>query len=93
MLRVMIAEERYFTLDTLNTRMENVELRYMESKDCPTPIRDTTLFSSGVSLKQAGTYFIYPPYTVHVCLSLFSSASQASSLAFVLQMSNFGILD
>ena len=71
MLRVMIAEERYFTLDTLNTRMENLELGYMESKDCPTPISNTTLFSSGVSLKQAGTY-VYFMYTVHVCLSLFS---------------------
>ena len=29
----------------------------VESKDCPTPISDTTLFSSGVSLKQAGTFF------------------------------------
>ena len=57
MLRVMIAEERYFTLDTLNTRMENLELGYMESKDCPTPINDSTLFSGGVSLKQAGTCF------------------------------------
>ena len=71
MLWMMIAEERYFTLDTLNTRMENLELGYMESKDCPTPISNTTLFSSGVSLKQAGTY-VYFMYTVHVCLSLFS---------------------
>ena len=69
MLRVMITEERYFTLDTLNTRMENLELGYMESKDCPTPISDTTLFSSGVSLKQAGTYFlILYTCTVHVFL-------------------------
>ena len=67
MLRVMIAEERYFALDTLNTRMENLELGYMESKDRPTPISDTTLFSSGVSLKQAGACFFY------IYLSLFFS--------------------
>ena len=49
--------------------MENLELGYMESKDCPTPISDTTLFSSGVSLKQAGTYiFILYTCTVHVFL-------------------------
>ena len=94
MLRVMITEERYFTLDTLNTRMENLELGYMESKDCPTPISDTTLFSSGVSLKQAGTYFLfYIHATVHVFLfSPFNSshmlliAAQAWLLARILPL-------
>ena len=60
----MITEERYFTLDTLNTRMENLELGYMESEDRPTPISDTTLFSSGVFLKQAGMYLHHLMYTV-----------------------------
>ena len=64
MLWMMIAEKRYFTLDTLNTRMENLELGYMESKDRPTPISDTTLFSSGVFLKQAGMYLHHLMYNV-----------------------------
>ena len=71
MLREMIAEESYFTLADLNTRIENLELGYMESKDRPTPISDTTLYSGGVSLKQAGKFFLYtplfPPFILHVC--------------------------
>lgn len=56
MLKVMVFEEEHFTLHHLNTRLENVELGYMETKDRPTPLAETTLrSSSGVSLKQAGT--------------------------------------
>ena len=65
MLRVMISEDRYFTLDTLNTRLDNFEFGYMESKDRPTPITDTTLHSNGISLKQAGTFYVCIQY-VHV---------------------------
>lgn len=56
MLKVMINEEEYFTLDILNSRLENIELGYMEAKDRPTPISETTMASSGVSLKQAGMH-------------------------------------
>ena len=56
MLKVMIYEEEYFTLDILNSRLENIELGYMEAKDRPTPVSEITMASSGVSLKQAGMH-------------------------------------
>ena len=60
MLRVMVYEEGYFTLDNLNTRLENIEPGYMETKDRQTPLADKTLrSSSGVSLKQSGMYIIF----------------------------------
>ena len=54
MLNEMISSDSYFTLDTLNTRIENFELGYMEMKDRPTTITHKTLTSEGSSLKQAG---------------------------------------
>lgn len=54
MLRIFIRTERYFTLEVFNSRLTNLELGYMEKKDRPTPISDTTLTNSGHSLKQAG---------------------------------------
>lgn len=55
MLRVMVYEEEYFTLHNLNSRLENMDLGYMETKDRPTPLAEATLrSSSGVSLKQTG---------------------------------------
>ena len=54
MLKKMIQIEKYFTLDSLNSRLISTELGYMEIKDKPTPITITTLTSSGHSLKQAG---------------------------------------
>lgn len=52
MLQVMVSKENYFTLDELNSRIENFELGYMESKNRPTAISSTTLFSNGNSLRQ-----------------------------------------
>lgn len=42
--------------DTLNSRLCNTELAlgYTELKDWPTPVAQTTLFSSGHGLKQSG---------------------------------------
>ncbi len=55
MLGVMVYGDQYFTLDDLNTRLENIELGYMEAKDCPTPLDVANSSpSSGVSLKQSG---------------------------------------
>ena len=53
MLKVMIQQEHYFTLDDLNSRITNFELGYMEEKDRPTVVSYSTL-TSGHSLKQAG---------------------------------------
>ena len=54
MLGVMIDTEKYFTLEEFNSRLEHMELGYMESKDRPTPVAAVTLRSPGHSLKQAG---------------------------------------
>ena len=50
-----ITKNKYFTLDRLNTRLENMDLGYMEIKDRPTLISDATLTSSSTKLKQQGT--------------------------------------
>ena len=55
----MICEDKYFNLDNLNTRILNVELGYMETKDRPTPVTAVTLNSTGVTLKQSGGCCIY----------------------------------
>ena len=54
MLQELIYAESYISLDELNTRLECLELGHMESKDRPTQITQTTLQSSGNSLKQNG---------------------------------------
>ena len=54
MLQFMIDTEKYFTLEELNTRLEHMELGYMECKDRPTAFSVATLRASGSSLKQKG---------------------------------------
>lgn len=54
MLQEMICDDQFFTLDDFNTRLENLDLGYMEARDRPTPIAYKTLRRSGNSLKQAG---------------------------------------
>ena len=56
MLKSMIFTEEYFSLDHLNSRVANLELGHMESKDRPSFISVKTLQSSGFSLKQKGMY-------------------------------------
>lgn len=56
MLKVMVYDEKYFSLEVFNTRLVNTELGYMEAKDRPTPISTKTLTSTGLSLKQAGKF-------------------------------------
>lgn len=56
MLKVMVYDEKYFSLEVFNTRLVNTELGYMEAKDRPTPISTKTLTSPGLSLKQAGKF-------------------------------------
>ena len=52
----MVNSEAYFTLDTFNCHLENLELGYMESNDRPTTISAKTFNSEGNSLKQNGMY-------------------------------------
>ncbi len=65
MLQVMIYDEGYFTLSSLNTRLENMELGYMEAKNRPTPIAEKTLRAPGLTLKQNGkrTWYIKCSYS------------------------------
>ena len=48
--------EHCFTLETLNSKLENVELSNVESRSRPTTISQKTLNSGGNSLKQNGLY-------------------------------------
>lgn len=59
MIKAMVTEERYFTLDQFNSWLENIELGYMEAKDRPTAIALNTLNSDSHSLKQSGTKHVY----------------------------------
>ncbi len=55
MLNEMIYQDNYFSLDILNTRLEHFELGYMEAKDRPSQISDTTMRNtSSNTLKQQG---------------------------------------
>ena len=47
-------KKEYFSLEELNSRLDNFEFGYMESKDKPTPIAAKMLKSEGSSLKQTG---------------------------------------
>jgi len=70
MLQFMIDTEKYFTLEELNTRLEHMELGYMESKDRPTAITAATLRSSGSSLKQKGIRMLHirrNVFHIHIC--------------------------
>ena len=54
MIQYMITIEHYFTLDMVNTKLENLDLGTSESKNRPTSIPHTTFTSDGNSLKQNG---------------------------------------
>lgn len=56
MLQILIHTDKYFTLDQLNSWIENFELGYMESSNRPTTISAATINSGGNTLKQNGTY-------------------------------------
>ena len=58
LLQVMI-QNKAFTLEMFNKRLENVELGYTECSKRPTLIAPTTLNGDGNSLKQNGKYECY----------------------------------
>ena len=81
----MVYEERYFILDNLNTRITNIELGYMEAKDRPTPVSETTLNSSSVvSLKQSGSCCSISIVQFHSFNFFFASAAQMWLFARIL---------
>ena len=54
LLHNLIEVKKFFSLDTFNSCLENLELGYMESKNKPSLISTTTYKSSTNSLKQNG---------------------------------------
>ena len=69
MLKVMVTEEKFFDIDTFNSRLHTTELGYMEAKDCPTIIARNTLMSDGHSLKQNGEILPCPAqYALCLCM-------------------------
>ena len=50
MLQEFILREKYITLDEFNARIERFDLGYMEEKDRPSPISDTTLRSESAMM-------------------------------------------
>ena len=54
LLNRFINVEKYFTLTQFNSRLSNMDLGYMESKDRPTVIADQTLSGPSHKLKQEG---------------------------------------
>ena len=54
MLQTFVNVKHYFTLEEFNSRMENLELGYTESKNRPTLLSHKTLNSESNSLKQNG---------------------------------------
>lgn len=54
MLRYMINTENYFSLDLFNSKLQNLELSSVESKNKPTRLSSKTMGSEGNSLKQNG---------------------------------------
>jgi len=59
-----MTENSVFTLQDFNSRLENIELGYMEVKNKPTLIPVTTYNSDGNSLKQNG--IIICPSNAHI---------------------------
>ncbi len=58
-LNRFIYEDRYFTLEDLNFKLENFEYGYLDTKNRPSPItRETLTTRSNNSLKQNGNHFI-----------------------------------
>jgi len=58
LLAQFISEDRYFTLEQLNHRIESFELGYSEARDRPTQIASTTLSYNDNHLKQSGCIYV-----------------------------------
>lgn len=54
MLKQYILEDKYFKLGDFNSKMENFEFGYMDTKNRPTPITIVTLSNGDNCLKQNG---------------------------------------
>jgi hypothetical protein len=54
MLKLLINQEKLFTLEQLNDRIQLFDYGYMNDRDKPSPIQPRTLASDNNSLKQKG---------------------------------------
>lgn len=54
MLKIFINQEKIFTLEQLNNRIQLFDYGYMNDSDKPSPIQQRTLTSNNNSLKQKG---------------------------------------
>jgi len=75
LLRVLIEDKSYFSLDYFNNCLETLELGYMESKSRPTIISLQTFRSSGNSLKQNGKF---------VCIKYYGDSDVVASQMWLL---------
>ena len=57
MLKIFINEEKYFTLQQLNTRLNLFDFGYYNDTNKPSPILQRTLASDTNSLRQKGLLF------------------------------------
>ena len=64
MLKRFVYEDKCFTLDELNFRLENFDYGYMDTKNRPSPITRETLTNDSNSLKQNGK--IFPTQFCHI---------------------------
>lgn len=55
-LQQFVFEEKYFTIEDLNFRIENFDYGYMNARNRPTPISHQTLTNVDHSLKQNGKH-------------------------------------
>ena len=60
MLKEMVYDERYFTLEVLNSRPSTIELGYIKAIGRPSAISEHKVSGTGHSLSQAGTYCYTP---------------------------------
>ena len=56
MLNRFVYEDKYFTVEDLNYKIENFEFGYTDAKNRPTPITSVTLRNEDNSLKQNGKH-------------------------------------
>ena len=71
LLQHLILEDKYFSLDRLNSAITCVELGYMETSSRPSEIDPSTLLSDGHSLKQNGMKYIIHQVLNITCLHVY----------------------
>ena len=75
MLQTFVNDKKYFTLEEFNSRLENLELGYTESKNRPTLISHKTFNSESNSLKQNGLCSMCTLMRNYICLHSITNES------------------